>query len=455
MVAAGRHMFAWGYFDHPPAAWWLSAAMSALFGASDLGVRLPFIALFALTTWLMLRLGAALFGERAGLFAAVALNLSPVFSVTTGTWVLPDGPLDCALVGAALCLVHALPARDGWRWWLGAGLCGGLALLSKYTAVLVLAGAALYLLTAPEHRRWLTRPQPYAAALLAALVFSPVVVWNAHHGWASLAFQGGRASAGARLHPWGPLTVLAGEALFVLPWIWLPMMALFGRSVARGPRAWRGWLLCCLGVLPIVLFAAVAAWSGKRVLYHWAAPGYLMLFPLLGDWLARRLALGDRVVRRALLGTSVLVVALVAFATSEVRWYWLPPIAGYFTPGHDPTIEAVDWTSVRDEILARGLLKPGMILGATRWQDCGKLDYAFGGTVPVVCLTDDPREYGANGSGAGHAGADVLVVVPGGTLEGFRRQAGAGLASIIRLPSVTLGHANQAISTVTVFIARS
>jgi hypothetical protein len=249
--------------------------------------------------------------------------------------------------------------------------------------------------------------------------------------------------------------VLAGEALFVLPWIWLPMMALFGRSVARGPRAWRGWLLCCLGVLPIVLFAAVAAWSGKRVLYHWAAPGYLMLFPLLGDWLARRLALGDRVVRRALLGTSVLVVALVAFATSEVRWYWLPPIAGYFTPGHDPTIEAVDWTSVRDEILARGLLKPGMILGATRWQDCGKLDYAFGGTVPVVCLTDDPREYGANGSGAGHAGADVLVVVPGGTLEGFRRQAGAGLASIIRLPSVTLGHANQAISTVTVFIARS
>ena len=97
-----------------------------------------------------------------------------------------------------------------------------------------------------------------------------------------------------------------------------------------------------------MLFVVVAAWSGKRVLYHWAAPGYLMLFPLLGDWLARRLALGDRVVRRGLVGTAVLVVALLAFVTSEARWYWLPPIAGLFTPGHDPMIEAVDWTSVRD-----------------------------------------------------------------------------------------------------------
>ena len=78
--------------------------MSHLVGASDLRVRLPFIALFAVTTWLMFRLGTALYGARAGLLAAVASNLSPVFSVTTGTWVLPDGPLDCALVGAALCL---------------------------------------------------------------------------------------------------------------------------------------------------------------------------------------------------------------------------------------------------------------------------------------------------------------------------------------------------------------
>ncbi len=81
----------------------------------------------------------AVAGEPAGLWAAVTLNLSPVFGVTTGSWVLPDGPLDCALLGGAICLVHALPARGriAAAWWGGAGLCAGLALFSKYSAVLV------------------------------------------------------------------------------------------------------------------------------------------------------------------------------------------------------------------------------------------------------------------------------------------------------------------------------
>ena len=91
-------------------------------------MRLPFIALFALSTWLMYRLGTAIADARAGLWAAVLLNLSPVFGVTTGTWVLPDGPLDCALLGAALCLVRALERGAsgvvaGRRTLRGAGAC--------------------------------------------------------------------------------------------------------------------------------------------------------------------------------------------------------------------------------------------------------------------------------------------------------------------------------------------
>ena len=85
MVAAGR-VLSLGYYDHPPAAWWLSWGAAHLFGSeAPIVVRLPFIALSALSTWLMYRLGAVLAGGRAGLWAAVLLNLSPVFGVTTGT----------------------------------------------------------------------------------------------------------------------------------------------------------------------------------------------------------------------------------------------------------------------------------------------------------------------------------------------------------------------------------
>ena len=53
MVVAGRKPQL-SYFDHPPVAWWLAWAASHLAGSdSPVVVRLPFIALFALTTALM------------------------------------------------------------------------------------------------------------------------------------------------------------------------------------------------------------------------------------------------------------------------------------------------------------------------------------------------------------------------------------------------------------------
>src|SRR5271163_4859699 len=71
MVSAGR-VLSLGYFDHPPAAWWLSWAAAHVFGSeAPVAVRLPFILLFALTTWLMARLGEEIGGPRAGFFAAL------------------------------------------------------------------------------------------------------------------------------------------------------------------------------------------------------------------------------------------------------------------------------------------------------------------------------------------------------------------------------------------------
>src|SRR5437660_10761261 len=108
MVAAGRKLQL-SYFDHPPLAWWLAWGAAHLTGSeSAIVVRLPFIALFALTTWLMYRVTSALFDPQAGLWAAVVLNLAPVLGVTAGTWVLPDVPLFAALLGALACLAPAL-----------------------------------------------------------------------------------------------------------------------------------------------------------------------------------------------------------------------------------------------------------------------------------------------------------------------------------------------------------
>jgi len=402
MVSAGR-VLSLGYFDHPPASWWLSWAAAHLFGSeAPIVVRLPFILLFALTTWLMARLGEEIGGPSTGFWAALTLNLSPVFGITSGGWVLPDGPLDCALVGAALCLIRALPAsgRVALAYWCGTGVCAGLALFSKYSAVLTIAGAVLFLAVNREHRAWLRRWEPYAAGVIALLVFSPVVIWNFSHDWASFAFQGERAG-GMRFHPVAPLTTMAGEALFVLPWFWVPMIVLGCQALRSG---WRERMLAWLAAPPIVVFALVSAWSSQRVLFHWAAPGYLMLFPLLGRFVAAHW--DRRAVRAAIVGSAALCVVSIVVIGTQIQFDWLRAVM----PAKDPTAEGLDWTSLRDDLAARGLLKAGTVVGVPNWRDAGKIAHALGPDVPVICLNVDSRQFGFSFSAERWAGGEILLL---------------------------------------------
>ena len=429
MVAAGR-VLSGGYFDHPPAAWWLAWGGAHLFGSeAPVLVRLPFILLFALSTWLMARLGAAVADEKSGFWAAVLLNLSPVFGVTGGTWVLPDGPLLCALLGAALCLVHAVSGR-GWAWWCGAGVCAGLAMSAKYSAVLTMGGAFLFLICDRRQRHWLVRPEPYVAVLIACAVFSPVIIWNATHGWASFAFQGERA-VGLRFRPFAPLTTLLGEGLFVLPWIWAPMLVLLFRGRDR--------LLCFLAAPPIVGFALISAWSSQRVLFHWAAPGYLMLFPLLGREVAARLHL--RWVRRTIVGTAIFIIVVVTAIGAQTSFDILGTRVAPLLR-KDPTMEGIDWTSLRADLTERGLLRPGTVVGVANWRDGGKIAYALGPDITVLCLNADARQFGFAHPPAGFVGQDVLLLGLAPVAGPFER--------IEPLPPTSISHRGRVLASVSV-----
>jgi dolichyl-phosphate-mannose-protein mannosyltransferase len=408
MVASGRKLQL-SYFDHPPLAWWMAWAAAHLTGSENvLVVRSPFIALFGVTTLLMYRLTSALFSPAAGLWASVLLNLAPVFGISDATWVLPDGPLLAALLGSTCCLVAALKGsrRTAWGWWLGAGVCGGLALCSKYSAVLPVIGLLVFLLSEPTSRRWLATPHPYVAGLIAFVIFLPTVIWNAEHGWVSFLFQGGRVSGSFR--PLGPIATLAGESLYLLPWVWAPLVVCGLIAARRGPRHPKQWLLVCLAAPIIILFAVAALWG--NVLFHWAAPGYLMLLPLLGDAVARHWR-ESRLVRIWLLATVASVVVGTAVLASEVSFNWLPAVIGDFPAGKDPSLEVVDWTSLRDDLADRGLLeRPGLVIAALRWSDAGKIDYALGGRVPVICLGPDAHQYRLIARHDDYAGRDVLIV---------------------------------------------
>lgn len=381
----------WSYFDHPPMLALIASAGRALTGGVDslFTLRLGFVLLFAGSTWLMARLTERRYGASAGLFAAIALNVSAYYLLAAGTFALPDGPLlfFWLLTLDRLDAAFERPERLGP--WIGVGLAWGGALLSKYHAVFLPAGALVYILVEPRARGCLRRAGPYLAAVIGLLVFSPVIVWNATHHWASFAFQGGRALGTWRLDPVSLAISLFGPAAYLLPWIWFRLVQILVREGRTALRGTGNRFLICQAIVPLAAFTALAC--VRPLLPHWTLVGFLSLFPLLGrDWEAHWTAAPRRFVRRLGL-VAVVPIVIGVLAVVEARTGFLqegrPGGLALLRPSSDPTAEMTGWEQVADELEGRGLLnKPGTFLFTSFWYHSGQLAFATrGSTTPVLC----------------------------------------------------------------------
>jgi len=440
------------YFDHPPLHQWIAHAAGEAFGYGR-WVRLPFIALFAGSTWLMYRLGARLFGEAAGLWAALALNLTAFFGVAAGTWVLPDGPLTFFELGAALTLARILFPREGeaerpWRLWLAAGAWIGLAALSKYQAVTVALGFGLAFLILPEGRRRLKHPAPYVAKLVAILIVLPVIVWNAEHQWISFTFQAGRGAA-HRFNPAGLISALLAQAGLLTPWVAVPLVwAVVKAARAREARAW--FLL--IAAAPTVVLFNLLPLVGAKVLPHWPMPGWLLLFPVLGGALAQSVLVDCRKWPARWAWASGAALAVIwAVAVSDAATAWIKDAVPSLKT--DPTAEAMDWRRLRVELDRRGLLKPGTFVVAAEWNEAGKIDQAVGDAAPVLVFNGDPREYAFRGPSDRYLGHDALIIGRGPTVGQELARIAPHFAALTPLPGVTVGRGSQDEIALTVIAA--
>jgi 4-amino-4-deoxy-L-arabinose transferase-like glycosyltransferase len=99
------------------------------------------------------------------------------------------------LVASSFVLFFLAKVLESGRgaWWLAVGAATGLSLLSKYTALLFGPAILIWLISAPKLRQWLISPWLYFGGLVALIVFSPVILWNADHHWVSFIKQFGRA----------------------------------------------------------------------------------------------------------------------------------------------------------------------------------------------------------------------------------------------------------------------
>jgi len=172
------------------------------------------------------------------------------------------------------------------------------------------------------------------------------------------------------------------------------------------------------------------------VLYHWAAPGYLMLVPLLGAAIAIRLEAGDRRPRAWAIASAAFLCFGVAVVTAQIHLNILPR----YVPGEDPAMDAVDWTELRAAWREAGAPP---IVAATNWRDTGKIDFALAGAATVTCLCADARQYALNAPAEIFIGRDILVVVKQNRQARTLQDLRPLFASLDNLPPVIIAHGHE------------
>jgi 4-amino-4-deoxy-L-arabinose transferase-like glycosyltransferase len=394
----------WSYYSKGPLIAYLIRGGCAMAGSWSveqtgnlaLAVRLPAVICGALLLVSLYILTVQVYRCELLALAVVGMALTlPLIAVGSSLMTI-DAPYTCCW-GWALVLGHrAIFRGSAWAW----PLCGavlGLGMLAKYTMILWLPSAALFLWTTPGYRRLLWSRGFCLMLAVAALCCLPILIWNAQHDWVTFrhvfGLSGLHDATGQRdeprIHWLGPLNYLGGQcALLLIYWfvIWLAAM------IAHRPGRESDEGVCYLWWLSAPMFALFLVLSPKTGggEMNWPVTAYLSGLVLSAAWLARQWDDPRRWYRR----TTVINLGLASFIGLAVTVFmhhseWLYPIlsqlAGEPTQTNlfplrrfDPTCRLRGWqtlSSAVDDLRVRLRQEEGRepVLAGSSWNMPGEL----------------------------------------------------------------------------------
>ena len=389
------------FLDHPPMVAWFIRFGTAILGDTNLGVRLGGIVAMLATQLLLADIVRRVTSNNVrAVMLALLLPEAALYYGLLMAKVAPDTALIPFSVAMLWSLVRLAQSNDG-RWWLAAGLFAGLSLLSKFTAIMF-APAVLAFALVPDWRwRWLRSPYPYLAALIAIVAFSPVLIWNAEHDWASFRFQAVRATVERDL-TFRTLGEFIGMQFGLVGFVLLPV-TLFGTVLT----AWRGYarrepvaiLLATAVLVPFVYFL----WKSLTLRVGDTWPMFL--------WPAGFAAVAINVTRMPFEGWSVgLVKSTVSWArtaiTSGIAFVVCVFLYYMFAPWNligrtDPIGTESGYDVVAAHTLAQVQATGATWVATTDYRTYAMLRWMLRGRVPVVEVNERGRFQGFADPGIG------------------------------------------------------
>ena len=395
-----KHLAA-SYYDHPPAIAYAIRFGTMLFGDTPIGVRFVPLLLSVAASWSVWRAGEILLGDaRRAALACLYFNLTLMVAAET----MAATPDALALATAAFLLValaKLVQTGDG-RWWIAVGAVGGLCLLSKYTGFFLGAGVLFWLIATAEGRKWLPTFWPYAGGVLAVLLFTPVIAWNAAHDWISFKFQFGRVANGGLTARYFGEFFLAQAAL-ASPFILILGIAGFARAsrIGRAPAV----ALSAALMWPAVVYFLVHA-THDRVQGNW--PSFLFpAFALLAAYGAEEIWTG-RIARPTMAAMRALAIPVAAlillFVYAQAFFGVIPkrdPIGRLTAFGIKPVVATIEKAAQDQHAQA---------IVTTSYATTAWLAFYLKPKIPVVQINEDFRWLSAPKADPALANGPLLFV---------------------------------------------
>ena len=295
------------YYDHPPMTAWIISFFTTIFGTSLTTVRLGALFSISVAAFLVYRLGGGLFkDDRVGVLAGILVLLAPIY-VAGSIVMTTDPPTGLFSMLYIYCFYEAtFNGKKGY--WYAAGASLGAAMLCKFLAYMLVPPSLLFLLLAKDYRHWLLKKEPYLAALMGLLIFSPVIYWNINHDWATFVFNFSNRHEGAtfgfshvheylisQLLPVSPVIAVVG--VFTLLWA--------GIKGIKGDA--RLLFLFLFSGLVLGFFGAISFF--ERVSLHWTAVAFFTFLITISAYLYKGGGLESKLFRRTL-GAGIILLLL-------------------------------------------------------------------------------------------------------------------------------------------------
>lgn len=299
------------FYDHPPMVAWLIWLGTSILGHNEFGVRIGALLCGLVAMGYLYALAQNLYDKSTAMRAVLLLAILPL-GFATGLLMTPDAPLIAAWAATLYYMERALVAGQNSAW-LGMGIAFGLGLLSKYTLGLLGIAALVFVIIDPAARRWMKRPHPYLTALLALLLFSPVIIWNYENDWASFAFQSNRVLADD--YEFSVHYLLSHMIILLTPVGFLAAaLALFAIKNAEDQQLGRRRHLFVQVFAGVPLFICLILSTFDQPRFHWTGPIWLALLPTIAWMMAQTGHLNILAKRIQTAWQSTIIACIFAYA---------------------------------------------------------------------------------------------------------------------------------------------